>query len=126
MPYYTTKAIEIEGEIIEGPREVANPKEMEIITMLTVAVKKYKRYGGPPIPSDRQKVEVRNALGMETFYDFSLGDLIGIRGRIVEREYKTKTGWHTYKLVMADGITRLQKEEPEENAQLSMFDTSIL
>lgn len=126
MPYYTTKVIEIEGEIVEGPREAASPKEMEIVTMLTVAVKKYKRYGGSPIPSDKQKVEVRNALGMETFHDFSLGDLIGVRGRIVEREYKTKTGWHTYKLVMADGITHLQKEEPEEDAQLSMFDTSIL
>ena len=126
MPYYTTKVIEIEGEIIEGPREVVNPKEMEILTMLTVAVKKYKRYGGSLTPSDKQEVEVRNALGMEAFYDFSLGDLIRVRGRIVEREYKTKTGWHTYKLVMADGITLLQKEKPEEDAQLSMFDTSIL
>ena len=126
MPYYTTKVIEIEGEIIEGPREAASPKEMEIVTMLTVAVKKYKRYGGSPIPSDKQKVEVRNALGMETLHDFSLGDLIGIHGRIVEREYKTKTGWYTYKLVIADGITHLQKEKLEEDAQISMFDTSIV
>jgi len=126
MPYYTTKVIEIEGEIIEGPREAASPKEMEIVTMLTVAVKKYKRYGGSPIPSDKQKVEVRNALGMETFYGFSLGDLVGVRGRIVEREYKTKTGWYTYKLVIADSIAHLQKEKPEEDTQLSMFDTSIV